>query len=220
MCRCRWGFARVALESRRCDETGLLVTWVLLVVALLLPTLVVGVALVGARRLCERLAARERGPVPLGPPIERIAADLRRLDAERQPWGQGRGPTPGGACAPKRCAPRTSTCSSRRVGCSRFGHQRFIRGGRLPARSSGSSRSCVSGASPSSRPGQTELSARHVERACVRRSRTRWTRSCGRTHARSDGSTWSSRWGPALRLPRPTSDGRAGRAPCLRSGQS
>jgi hypothetical protein len=69
------------------------VTAVLLVVALLLPTLV-GVALVGARRLYERLAARERGPVPLGPPIERIAADLRRLNVERQQQ-HGLGPTPG-----------------------------------------------------------------------------------------------------------------------------
>jgi hypothetical protein len=69
------------------------VTVVLLIVALLLPTLA-GVALVGAGRLWRRLAARERGPVPLVPPIERIAADLRRLNVERHQH-RGRGPTPG-----------------------------------------------------------------------------------------------------------------------------
>jgi hypothetical protein len=69
------------------------VTVVLLVVAVLLPTLA-GVALIGAGRLCRRWAARDQGPVALGPPIERIAADLRRLNAERH--GQrGRGPAPG-----------------------------------------------------------------------------------------------------------------------------
>jgi hypothetical protein len=69
------------------------VTVVLLFVAVLLPTLA-GAALIAAWRLGRRLAARERGPVALGPPIERIAADLRRLNAERH-HQRGRGPTPG-----------------------------------------------------------------------------------------------------------------------------
>jgi hypothetical protein len=69
------------------------VTVLLLVLALLLPTLV-GASVVGAARLWRRLAARDRGPVALGPPIERIAADLRRLNVERRRQ-HGRGPTPG-----------------------------------------------------------------------------------------------------------------------------
>jgi hypothetical protein len=56
---------------------------VVLIGALLMPTLVGG-ALVGAARLWRRWSARgDRKPVPLGPPIERIAADLRRLNGER-----------------------------------------------------------------------------------------------------------------------------------------
>jgi hypothetical protein len=77
----------------RHGETDGLVTTILLVVALLLPTLV-GAALLGAGRLWKWFAAREPGPVPLGPPIERIAADLRRLNVERHQQ-QRQGPTPG-----------------------------------------------------------------------------------------------------------------------------
>ena len=55
----------------------------MLIGALLLPTLVGG-AIVGGARLWRRWGARrDRDPVPLGPPIERIAADLRRLNGER-----------------------------------------------------------------------------------------------------------------------------------------
>jgi hypothetical protein len=66
---------------------------VLLLVAIALPTLA-GVALIGALRLGRQVAERERGPVPLGPPIEQIAADLRRLNHERRQQ-VGQGPAPG-----------------------------------------------------------------------------------------------------------------------------
>ena len=55
-----------------------------LVAVLLLPTLIGG-ALVGGARLWRRWRdGREPGPLPLGPPIERIAADLRRLHGQRR----------------------------------------------------------------------------------------------------------------------------------------
>ena len=68
---------------------------VLLVVAVFLPT-AFAAALLGACRLGRYLAerGRERGPVVVGPPIERIAADLRRLNQERRVQ-VGRGPGPG-----------------------------------------------------------------------------------------------------------------------------
>jgi hypothetical protein len=57
---------------------------VLLIGALLFPTLVGG-AMVGSARLWRRWSARrDRQPVPFGPPIERIAADLRRLNGQRR----------------------------------------------------------------------------------------------------------------------------------------
>jgi hypothetical protein len=69
----------------------------LLVLAIFLPTLV-GLALLAAFRLGRHVAERERerqhGPVPLGPPIEQIAADLRRLNQERRQQ-VGQGPAPG-----------------------------------------------------------------------------------------------------------------------------
>jgi hypothetical protein len=57
---------------------------VVLVGVLLLPTLIGG-ALVGGARLWQRWCQRqsEARPIPLGPPIERIAADLRRLNGQR-----------------------------------------------------------------------------------------------------------------------------------------
>jgi hypothetical protein len=55
---------------------------VVIVGVLLLPTLIGG-ALVGTARLWRRWNGRDRGPVPLGPPIERIASDLRRLNGQR-----------------------------------------------------------------------------------------------------------------------------------------
>jgi hypothetical protein len=55
---------------------------VLVVGVLLLPTMLGG-ALVGGARLWRRWDRRDRGPVALGPPIERIAADLRRLNGQR-----------------------------------------------------------------------------------------------------------------------------------------
>jgi hypothetical protein len=68
---------------------------VLLVVVIFIPTLLGGAA-VGTARVWRRYHERDRGPRPLGPPIERIAADLRRLNRER--WdlscrasGPGRG---------------------------------------------------------------------------------------------------------------------------------
>jgi hypothetical protein len=55
---------------------------VVLICVLLLPTFIGG-AVIGAARLWRRWDDRERGPAPVGPPIERIAADLRRLNGER-----------------------------------------------------------------------------------------------------------------------------------------
>jgi hypothetical protein len=67
---------------------------VVLVAVLLLPTLVGG-ALVGGARLWRRWCDRRPpGPVPLGPPIERIAADLRRLNEQRHVMRQ-QVPAPG-----------------------------------------------------------------------------------------------------------------------------
>ena len=56
----------------------------MLVGVLLLPTLIGG-AMVGSARLWRRWRQRqhEARPTPLGPPIERIAADLRRLNGQR-----------------------------------------------------------------------------------------------------------------------------------------
>ena len=66
---------------------------VLLLVAIALPTLA-GAALMGVVRFGRQVAERDRGPVALGPPIEQIAADLRRLNRERRQQ-VGRGPAPG-----------------------------------------------------------------------------------------------------------------------------
>lgn len=54
----------------------------------------VGGAVLAARRLWQLREHRARHPVPSGPPIERIAADLRRL---RRQWAihQGQKPGPG-----------------------------------------------------------------------------------------------------------------------------
>ena len=67
---------------------------IVLVSAMLFPTLLGG-AVLGAARLWRRVERRSRPPVPIGPPIERIAADLRRLNSQRgalvsQPPGPGR----------------------------------------------------------------------------------------------------------------------------------
>ncbi len=67
----------------------------MLVGTLLLPTLI-GVTLITAVRLWRRWDDRDRDPMPLGRPIERIAADLRRLNHQRghlrqQVPGPGRG---------------------------------------------------------------------------------------------------------------------------------
>ena len=63
----------------------------LLVVVVFLPTLLAG-AVIGASRLARRVrAARPRKTsVAVGPPIERIAADLRRLNVERREQQGGR----------------------------------------------------------------------------------------------------------------------------------
>jgi hypothetical protein len=66
---------------------------VLLLVAIALPT-VAGLVAIAAVRVGRQLAERERGPVPLGPPIEQIAADLRRLNHQRRQQ-VGQGPAPG-----------------------------------------------------------------------------------------------------------------------------
>jgi len=66
---------------------------VLLLVAIALPT-AAGLALIGAARLGRQVTQRERGPIPLGPPIEEIAADLRRLNHQRRQQ-VGQGPAPG-----------------------------------------------------------------------------------------------------------------------------
>jgi hypothetical protein len=68
---------------------------VLLVVAVFLPTAFATV-LIAAARCWRHLAEREPHPesIAVGPPIERIASDLRRLNLERQVHA-GRGPAPG-----------------------------------------------------------------------------------------------------------------------------
>jgi hypothetical protein len=68
---------------------------ILLVVAILLPTLVAG-AMIAVARVWRRFEERGHGPVAMVPPIERIAADLRRLNSQRtellsQAPGPGRG---------------------------------------------------------------------------------------------------------------------------------
>jgi hypothetical protein len=75
------------------DETGRMATGLLLVVAVFLPS-AFAAALLGTRALWRRAAERQRRPLPVGPPIERIAADLRRLNRERRVQ-VGRGPAPG-----------------------------------------------------------------------------------------------------------------------------
>jgi hypothetical protein len=57
---------------------------VVLLGVLLLPTLIGG-AMIGSARLWRRWDLRRQAtrPVPIGPPIERIAADLRRLNGQR-----------------------------------------------------------------------------------------------------------------------------------------
>ena len=60
----------------------------------LFPT-IVGMSVIGLLRLRRRFQdRRRRGPVPAGPPIERIAADLRRLYRQRTMLGTN-GPDPG-----------------------------------------------------------------------------------------------------------------------------
>src|SRR5205823_5532922 len=61
---------------------------------MLFPTLL-GWAVVGGAKLWRRMEGRPRGPMPAGQPIERIAADLRRLNGQSgalgaQPPGPGR----------------------------------------------------------------------------------------------------------------------------------
>jgi hypothetical protein len=57
---------------------------VVLLGVLLIPTLIGG-AMIGSARLWRRWDLRRQAtrPVPIGPPIERIAADLRRLNGQR-----------------------------------------------------------------------------------------------------------------------------------------
>jgi hypothetical protein len=66
---------------------------VVLVGVLFIPTLLGGLA-VGTARLWRRYERRDRGPLPVGPPIERIAADLRRLNGQRGELSR-RAPGPG-----------------------------------------------------------------------------------------------------------------------------
>jgi hypothetical protein len=66
-----------------------------LVVLLFVPT-VLGWAVLGVARMWRWVQSRDPGPVATNQPIERIATDLRRLNAERrelvaQPPGPGRG---------------------------------------------------------------------------------------------------------------------------------
>ncbi len=63
-------------------ETWEVANAALLVGVIMFPTLLGGSVIVAAR-LWRRFEARDRGPVPLGPPIEHLAADLRRLRDER-----------------------------------------------------------------------------------------------------------------------------------------
>jgi hypothetical protein len=69
---------------------------VVLVGVLLLPTLLGG-ALVGSARLWRRWHGRRTAarPIPIGPPIERIAADLRRLNGQRVVMRQQQEASPG-----------------------------------------------------------------------------------------------------------------------------
>jgi hypothetical protein len=68
------------------DETGNVVNVIVLIGAMLFPTLL-GWGMVGAAKLWRRMEARQRGPTPVGQPIERIAADLRRLNGRRSALG-------------------------------------------------------------------------------------------------------------------------------------
>jgi hypothetical protein len=68
---------------------------VLVVGVMILPTLL-GAAALGAMRVRRMWESRDRGPSPLGQPIERLAADVRRLHDQRtallrQAPGPGRG---------------------------------------------------------------------------------------------------------------------------------
>jgi hypothetical protein len=66
-----------------------------LIVVVMIPTLVGG-AVLGLARLWRRTTERPRNDpiVPLGPPIERIALDLRRLNAQRDEM-RSQPPAPG-----------------------------------------------------------------------------------------------------------------------------
>src|SRR5215211_8273016 len=61
------------------DETGNVVNVIVLIAAMLFPTLL-GWAVVGTAKLWRWIEGRRSQPVPVGQPIERIATDLRRLN--------------------------------------------------------------------------------------------------------------------------------------------
>ncbi len=71
------------------------VSALLLIVVVMIPTLVAG-AVLGLGRLWQRSTERPRNDliVPAGPPIERIALDLRRLNAQRDEL-RNQAPAPG-----------------------------------------------------------------------------------------------------------------------------
>jgi hypothetical protein len=60
----------------------------------LFPTML-AMTIIAAVCVGRRVSARARGPMPVGPPIERIAADLRRLHLQRRMFQAGP-PNPGG----------------------------------------------------------------------------------------------------------------------------
>jgi hypothetical protein len=76
------------------DETGGVANAIVALGVVLFPT-ILGMTVIGLLRLRRRFQGRRRrGPVPAGPPIERIAADLRRLYRQRTMLA-GHSPSPG-----------------------------------------------------------------------------------------------------------------------------
>jgi hypothetical protein len=76
------------------DETDGVANAILVLAVVLFPT-ILGMTVIGLLRLRRRFQGRRRrGPLPAGPPIERIAADLRRLYRQRTMLA-GHSPSPG-----------------------------------------------------------------------------------------------------------------------------
>ncbi len=70
------------MEEGRRDETWVMANAIATLVVVLLPTLLAA-AVVGGLRFGRWVRSRQPQPVALPPPIEQIAADLRRLNRRR-----------------------------------------------------------------------------------------------------------------------------------------